>query len=82
MALLSDWETAAKTAAAPARHIAAGPMYAVRERMAQGYTFAQARDFVVARPDYRSALVQAQDLGFQVAGAVVGPSDFAALTGP
>jgi hypothetical protein len=82
MALLSDWETAAKTQPSPVRHLAAGACFVVRERIAQGFTFAQARDYVVARPDTRKALNDAQDLGFTVSGSVVGVSDFAALTGP
>lgn len=82
MALLSDVETALKSAPSNQKNGPARGAYSVRERMALGYTFTASRDFVVARPEVRAELEDARIAGFTVSGSPFGPAEFAALTGP
>lgn len=82
MATLSNVETALLTAPSNQKNGPARAAYSVRDRIAQGFTFAQSRDYVGARPEVRAELEEARIAGFTVAGAPFGPAEFLALTAP
>ena len=80
MATVTNVETALLSAPSYQKNGPARLAYSIRARVADGFSFAAARDFVVARPEVRAELEEARELGFQVAGAPFGPAEAAALT--
>lgn len=77
MATLTNLETGIVGAIPEIKARVAGPLYDVRQRIAQGYTFANATAMVWAIPHVRKGLSEAvADYGW------AGPADLTTLTGP
>lgn len=81
MALLSAYEAACTTEPSWTRGDAAGVCYAIRSRVNEGYGFAQARDHIFGREEYRARIAKVKDGGWDDRNPTL-PWTAAGMTGP